>query len=54
MAKRPKVWRLDGPFDILIVDLGLPDQDGIDLILKLRQLGVTRAGADSFGAAQRR
>jgi len=27
-------------FDILIVDLGLPDQDGISLILKLRQLGV--------------
>jgi len=32
---------MDGPFDILIVDLGLPDQHGIDLILKLRQLGVT-------------
>jgi len=30
----------EGPFDILIVDLGLPDQDGISLILKLRQLGV--------------
>jgi DNA-binding response OmpR family regulator len=27
-------------FDILIVDLGLPDQDGIGLILKLRQSGV--------------
>jgi two-component system copper resistance phosphate regulon response regulator CusR len=27
--------------DILIVDLGLPDQDGIGLILRLRQLGVT-------------
>ncbi len=27
-------------FDILIVDLGLPDQDGINLILRLRQLGV--------------
>jgi two-component system copper resistance phosphate regulon response regulator CusR len=27
-------------FDILIVDLGLPDQDGIGLILKLRQMGV--------------
>jgi len=27
-------------FDILIVDLGLPDQDGISLILRLRQLGV--------------
>jgi two-component system copper resistance phosphate regulon response regulator CusR len=31
---------VDGEFDILIVDLGLPDQDGITLILKLRQLGV--------------
>ena len=31
---------IDGEFDILIVDLGLPDQDGITLILKLRQLGV--------------
>lgn len=29
-----------GPFDILIVDLGLPDIDGINLILRLRQLGV--------------
>jgi two-component system copper resistance phosphate regulon response regulator CusR len=27
-------------FDILIVDLGLPDMDGISLILRLRQLGV--------------
>src|SRR5579863_934926 len=30
----------DSTFDILIVDLGLPDQDGITLILRLRQLGV--------------
>ena len=28
------------PYDILIVDLGLPDQDGISLILRLRQIGV--------------
>lgn len=27
-------------YDILIVDLGLPDQDGISLILGLRQIGV--------------
>lgn len=27
-------------YDILIVDLGLPDMDGINLILKLRQMGV--------------
>ena len=31
---------IDGQFDILIVDLGLPDQDGISLILRLRRLGV--------------
>ncbi len=31
---------VDGTFDILVVDLGLPDRDGIDLILRLRQLGV--------------
>ncbi len=30
----------DGVYDVLIVDLGLPDQDGIGLILRLRQLGV--------------
>jgi two-component system copper resistance phosphate regulon response regulator CusR len=30
----------EGPFDILIVDLGLPDIDGISLILNLRQSGV--------------
>jgi DNA-binding response OmpR family regulator len=27
-------------YDILIVDLGLPDQDGIDLITRLHQMGV--------------
>jgi len=31
---------VESSYDILIVDLGLPDQDGITLILKLRQLGV--------------
>jgi DNA-binding response OmpR family regulator len=31
----------EDPHDVLIVDLGLPDQDGISLILRLRQLGVT-------------
>ena len=28
-------------YDALIVDLGLPDQDGIDLILRLRRLGMS-------------
>jgi two-component system copper resistance phosphate regulon response regulator CusR len=32
---------IETPPDILIVDLGLPDVDGISLILKLRQLGLT-------------
>jgi DNA-binding response OmpR family regulator len=31
----------EGRHDALIVDLGLPDQDGIGLILRLRQLGVS-------------
>ncbi len=31
----------EAEYDVLIVDLGLPDQDGITLILKLRQLGVS-------------
>ena len=30
----------DTVYDILVVDLGLPDQDGIDLILALRRVGV--------------
>src|SRR5246127_4504567 len=28
-------------YDVLIVDLGLPDQDGIDLILELRRSGIS-------------
>jgi DNA-binding response OmpR family regulator len=28
-------------YDVLVVDLGLPDQDGIALILTMRQVGVT-------------
>jgi two-component system copper resistance phosphate regulon response regulator CusR len=31
---------MENEYDILVVDLGLPDQDGISLILRLRQLGV--------------
>ncbi len=32
---------IEGHHDVLIVDLGLPDMDGITLILRLRQRGVT-------------
>jgi DNA-binding response OmpR family regulator len=32
---------IESPPDALIVDLGLPDQDGIGLILRLRQLGLS-------------
>lgn len=32
---------IESQHDALIVDLGLPDQDGISLILKLRQLGMS-------------
>jgi two-component system copper resistance phosphate regulon response regulator CusR len=39
-GKAAEQLAVDGAHDILIVDLGLPDQDGISLILKLRQLGV--------------
>jgi DNA-binding response OmpR family regulator len=31
---------IEGGHDALIVDLGLPDQDGISLILRLREIGV--------------
>ena len=39
-GKTSEKLAIDGPFDILIVDLGLPDIDGIILILRLRQSGV--------------
>lgn len=39
-GKNAERLAVDGFFDILIVDLGLPDQDGITLILRLRELGV--------------
>lgn len=28
-------------YDVLVIDLGLPDQDGIDLILQLRRSGIS-------------
>ena len=39
-GKTAERFAVESPFDVLIVDLGLPDQDGIGLILRLRQLGV--------------
>jgi two-component system copper resistance phosphate regulon response regulator CusR len=40
-AKTAERMAMDSRHDVLIVDLGLPDQDGIGLILRLRQSGVT-------------
>jgi DNA-binding response OmpR family regulator len=40
-GKRAERLALESAYDILIVDLGLPDLDGINLILRLRQIGVT-------------
>ena len=39
-ARTAQGLAVDGKPDALIVDLGLPDQDGLSLILRLRQLGV--------------
>ncbi len=39
-GKTAQSFAVESPHDALIVDLGLPDQDGISLILRLRQLGV--------------
>jgi DNA-binding response OmpR family regulator len=39
-GKTAEQLAVESEFDILIVDLGLPDQDGISLILRLRQLGA--------------
>ena len=39
-AKAAMKLAADSAYDILIVDLGLPDQDGIDLITSLKQVGV--------------
>lgn len=39
-AKTAERMALESRHDVLIVDLGLPDQDGMALILRLRQMGV--------------
>jgi len=39
-AKNAERMSLESEHDILIVDLGLPDEDGFSLILRLRQLGL--------------
>lgn len=31
---------VESPHDALVVDLGLPDEDGLSLILRLRNLGL--------------
>jgi DNA-binding response OmpR family regulator len=40
-AKTAEWLAIESPFDILVVDLGLPDRDGISLILSLRELGLS-------------
>jgi DNA-binding response OmpR family regulator len=39
-ARTAEKLAAEAPPDVLIVDLGLPDEDGITLILRLRRLGV--------------
>jgi DNA-binding response OmpR family regulator len=39
-ARTAERMTIEGTHDVLIVDLGLPDEDGISLILRLRQLGL--------------
>ncbi|MGA7859529.1 MAG: response regulator transcription factor [Terracidiphilus sp.] len=39
-ARTAEQLAIGSQFDILIVDLGLPDRDGISLILQLRELGM--------------
>lgn len=40
-AKTAEALALGVQHDVLVVDLGLPDEDGISLILRLRGLGLT-------------
>jgi DNA-binding response OmpR family regulator len=39
-ARTAERMTIESTHDVLIVDLGLPDEDGLSLILRLRQLGL--------------
>ena len=39
-ARTAERMTLESMHDVLVVDLGLPDEDGLSLILRLRQLGL--------------
>ena len=39
-AKTAERMTVESTHDVLVVDLGLPDEDGLSLILRLRQLGL--------------
>ncbi len=39
-AKSAERMTVESGHDVLVVDLGLPDEDGLSLILRLRQLGL--------------
>lgn len=39
-ARTAELLAIEHAYDILIVDLGLPDDDGISLIMRLRRVGV--------------
>ncbi len=39
-ARTAERMTIESTHDVLVVDLGLPDEDGISLILRLRQLGL--------------
>jgi DNA-binding response OmpR family regulator len=39
-AQSAETMASEGKYDVLVVDLGLPDADGFDLIVRLRQMGV--------------
>ena len=39
-AKTAERMTIENMHDVLVVDLGLPDEDGLSLILRLRQLGL--------------